>query len=388
MRAPTAIQNIFLYAAAWWAFFCTFFGYIRVAVIKNIIKLLSCGRMIRGYKKYCCSNTKCDHIQYVTFSCNSRFCSTCGKKATDIWIQKQKAILPDCEWQHITFTIPSEYWGFFESHRDLLKEYASAAADVIQKLAKKRGITVGIFTAIHTFGHDLKWNPHVHLSVTMGGLSKSREEWKAIRFSKKAAMPMWKSRINKILRKAQREGHISPEKGLLDKQYNRYWHIHFCKPTSSPTHTIQYLGQYLKRPPVSMSKLTHYDGQSVTFDYMDRRTGRHKETTHTASDFIGRFTKHIPEENFRMIRYYGFLANRVRGELLPIVYNLLDQEVKPIKHLTWRGLMIGNFKRDPLKCILCGSTMSLVKVCFGYNQNELTGYHKELANRQMIPIPN
>ncbi len=29
-----------------------------------------------------------------------------------------------------------------------------------------------------------------------------------------------------------------------------------------------------------------------------------------------------------MIRYYGFLANRVRGKLLPLVYQLLGQKIQ------------------------------------------------------------
>ncbi|MFK0569557.1 transposase [Endozoicomonas sp.] len=43
-------------------------------------------------------------------------------------------------------------------------------------MAGKKGIRSGIFTALHTFGRDLKWNTHVHLSVTTGGLAKSLED--------------------------------------------------------------------------------------------------------------------------------------------------------------------------------------------------------------------
>ncbi len=34
-------------------------------------------------------------------------------------------------------------------------------------------------------------------------------------------------------------------------------------------------------------------------------------------EFIGKFVSHIPDIGFRMIRYYRFLANRLRGKLLP-----------------------------------------------------------------------
>ena len=43
-------------------------------------------------------------------------------------------------------------------------------------------------------------------------------------------------------------------------------------------------------------------------------------------EFIERFIQHIPEKGFRMIRYYGFLSNAVRGKLLPKIYKILGQK--------------------------------------------------------------
>nr|WP_272539665.1 transposase [Providencia sp. PROV197] len=39
---------------------------------------------------------------------------------------------------------------------------------------------------------------------------------------------------------------------------------------------------------------------------------------------IRRYVNHIPAQHFKMIRYYGFLANRKHGRLLPKVYDTLD----------------------------------------------------------------
>ncbi|QHS34277.1 hypothetical protein GW535_17320 (plasmid) [Piscirickettsia salmonis] len=38
----------------------------------------------------------------MPYTCKSCFCSACGKKATEIWIEKQNAVLPQCEYQHIS----------------------------------------------------------------------------------------------------------------------------------------------------------------------------------------------------------------------------------------------------------------------------------------------
>ena len=31
----------------------------------------------------------------------------------------------------------------------------------------------GLITVIHTFGRDLKWNPHIHALVSLGGFTKN-----------------------------------------------------------------------------------------------------------------------------------------------------------------------------------------------------------------------
>ncbi|PSU46229.1 hypothetical protein C9J12_19355 [Photobacterium frigidiphilum] len=45
---------------------------------------------------------------------------------------------------------------------------------------------------------------------------------------------------------------------FLDSQYQRYWKVHFAKKTDNILQTVSYLGRYLKRPPVSASRLRHY----------------------------------------------------------------------------------------------------------------------------------
>lgn len=37
---------------------------------------------------------------------------SCGRIATERWIETQKAILPPCKWQHLTMTMPAVLWPF------------------------------------------------------------------------------------------------------------------------------------------------------------------------------------------------------------------------------------------------------------------------------------
>ncbi|PEQ16023.1 hypothetical protein X973_09575 [Piscirickettsia salmonis] len=131
-------------------------GKHRDVVVENVIKVLACGTTVMGHSKYCCSSSKCSHTKVVPYTCKSRFCSACGKKATEIWIEEQNAVLPQCEYQHITFTIPKEFRIFFLYNRWLLNEFVKKTAETLLKTAKDKGITIGIFAAIHTFGRDLK----------------------------------------------------------------------------------------------------------------------------------------------------------------------------------------------------------------------------------------
>ncbi|MGF6472945.1 transposase [Paraburkholderia youngii] len=127
-----------------------------------------------GYASHCCSNGACPHRKKVCFSCKSRFCPTCGKKATDQWIATQTARLPQTRWQHITLTMPSALWEVFRLNRALLKAPSRLAAGIIEKTAARKGILPGIFTALHTFGRDLQWNRACPSERDLRGLNARR----------------------------------------------------------------------------------------------------------------------------------------------------------------------------------------------------------------------
>ncbi|WP_196214212.1 IS91 family transposase [Piscirickettsia salmonis] len=316
------------------------------------------------------------------------------KKATEQWIAAQNKLLPKCEYQHITFTMPKALCPFFLANRELLNHLSRLAANVLLKTAKKKKIKIGIFTALHTFGQSLNWNTHVHLSVTRGGLSKCKTTWKKVYFTKKKTMPMWRFSIVNLLRTAYKTGklviphqyqnHITDLTSFnrfINPEYNKLWHVHFAKAQPSHHQNVDYLGRYLKRPPLSNSRLLHYDGKEVIFRYIDRKTGKQEKHTSTTFEFIER---HIPTKSFKMIRYYGFLSFRTRGKLLPTIYKLLDQTVEPVKKITYASLLKGFINTDPFECILCGSKMLLTGGRPKQRLSVIMKHHKALATMQLI----
>lgn len=87
---------------------------------------------------------------------------------------------------------------------------------------------------------------------------------------------------------------------------------------------VEYLGRYLKRPPIGETRIKNYDGKNVTYEYHNYHSNTTETTTLPVLEFIARLITHVPDTNFRNIRYYGFLSNRLSGKLLPIVYELLN----------------------------------------------------------------
>ena len=165
---------------------------------------------------------------------------------------------------------------------------------------------------------------------------------------------------------------------FLESQYQRYWNIHFAKKTQELKQTVNYLGRYLKRPPISASSLRHYSGGTVVFKYLDHQDGKHKTKTLTQEEMILRYVSHIPQHHFKMVRYYGFLSNRKRGRILPLVYIALEKTgSKKTETLTYAKQYKGFIGKDPYQCTLYGNRIVFTGFSIVPQNNEL------LDNRRM-----
>jgi hypothetical protein len=383
-RAHYTIKQILQSNQNWWRFYDKHRNNIRFDIVYCIVKLLSCKDTVRGYHHYVCSNKNCTHTKIIAHTCKCKACSSCGKKATELWVNKQNDILPNTTWQHITFTMPSELWDFFWHNRQLLNRIGKIAADCIKTIAGNKRVTAGIFIAIHTFGRDLKRNVHIHLSTTCGGITKDNTKWKNLYFDQHTLMKMWRYAVIKLFRdtfqkdlvlttKIQKQlNHTFTFNHFLNWLYKKKWIVFCSKPSNDYKKNVEYLSRYIKRPAIAESKLRHYDGYEVTFKYLDHTTKTYRRLKLTAEQFISRFIQHIPDQGFRMIRYYGFLANRVRGQLLPKVYALIGNEPQqPKPSPSYAELIQKNFGFNPLTCILCGCQLILSSICFGKTISEL-----------------
>ncbi len=119
-------------------------------------------------------------------------------------------------------------------------------------------------------------------------------------------MKQWRYGVITLLREAFKKGELklplhlgnadpTPDdfNPFLSQQYEKPWIVHFAKATKTPLNTIKYLGRYIKRPPLSMSRLHHYDGKTVVFNYLDHKTKSYRQMSCEAEEFIETLTQHI-----------------------------------------------------------------------------------------------
>ena len=408
------LRDILLDNFNWIRFFAAYWPSIRLPIITNIIKLLACRTTFFGYTLFRCP--KCDTYKKVPHTCKSRFCPSCGKKATDNWIQNSYEQLPQCQYQHITFTIPEQLWDLFWLNRHLMNIAPKIAADIIMKEAAKQGYLPGIFLAIHTFGRKANRNYHLHMSTTVGGLSiDDRCRWvkNDAFFPHGILKNEWKKSILKLLEDEFEAGRLKLPKDVpfvrckysfldwVHRIKNQTWIVHLSEKSDDMKKNVDYLGKYLKRPPVGETRILRYDGKEVTFRYLDHYTKVQDTITLGVLEFIARLISHIPDKYFRNIRYYGFLSNRLRGKLLPVAKSSLlptnkgdnDQSYKKNifekekasdnenickQKVSYRDLHKKYTGRDPLVCLCCKREMEFSYHHFTKNKPDRR-FHKNVA---------
>ena len=76
-----------------------------------------------------------------------------------------------------------------------------------------------------------------------------------------------------------------------------------------------------------------------------------------AYEFISRIIIHIPDYNFKQIRFYGAYHNSTKIDIE--VTKIISKEKKEFfsKLTSWRTLIITNFEIDPLTCPICNNIM-------------------------------
>lgn len=266
--------------------------------------------------------------------------------------------------RHVIFTIDEGLRDVFLLHRHLLKDLMDEAARLISGFFEKKAkVTPGIISGLHTFGSRVNFNPHVHMLLTMGSLTK-KGEWKQYDFLPfEMLRKQWQTVVLKLIRK----GVSGKEKKRIQARLQRAFqnngegfYVHAPKQKGNVKEQLRYIGRYIRRPAIGLNRIEAYDGQNVTFTYLDKTDGKEKWETVSVEEFISRLIRHIPDEQFKTIRHYGMYSRRSKNfskkvlcEWQKKAKRWIVKVKKTLRRQTWRERMISSGEKDPFVCQKC-----------------------------------
>ena len=378
-----SIKDIF---SRYWGDFCQLHANqpIRPAIMINVERMMACRDLSHGYVFYECPN--CDNFHISGLSCHSRFCPSCGKIYRD---RRASQIAKKClnvPHRQFVFSIASELRFYFRKYRKLYDELFLAVDDVFQyliqgksKIAKSNDRELGYMMFLHTFGRDLKHNPHIHVLIAErvidNDLKIKRFEYFNFESLRLVFMNQLLKRMYTFLKVVASHKELiafSILRNQLFKTYKKGFYVHGPKLKSNSRVDVknitQYIARYAGHPAIAESRITNvdYDLHTITYFYdpheddtnelVDQKLGR-QFVTESVFTFIQKLIVHIPDIGFHTVRYYGFYANKSKKSL-PLSLKLYSfSDLKKLSHHHfWRVSLFLTYKYDPLLCE-CGSIM-------------------------------
>lgn len=335
---------------------------IRDVVYHEVERIRKCGCLSEGYYTYICEN--CDEIKYVPFHCHSRFCSSCGVanilKKTDMILSR----LIKAPHRHIVFTIPKELRNLFKKHRSTCLNILFDAVNdtlnyTIHKFKKSENFALGFISCLHTFGRDLKWNPHIHVLFC---------EYASGNFTTYRKVPIYfeqlrKSFQNMVLSKLEKhfgKKFFRPLKNQIYSHTQNGFYVYAKENFSlNAKDTCKYIIRYSCRPAIAESRIIYYDGKIVKFWYDRHEDDKRVIETLSVFEFFKLLISHIPDKYFNSIRYYGFYCRPIRSsnKLFKLFKDTYFKLRKCIN--SWQNRLKFYFGIDPLICKSCGKEMIL-----------------------------
>jgi hypothetical protein len=329
-----------------------------------------------GHLDRCC---QCGHEAISFNSCRSRHCPKCQTNARDKWLaERGKELLP-VKYVHVVFTIPHELsWLALQNKKvvyDLL--FRSSAATLLEIAAdpKHLGADLGFLSVLHTWGQNLQHHPHVHCVIPAGGLSSDHQRWVHPQYAfflpVKVLGCVFRGKFVDGLKLAFRQGklrfpgsvkRLAEEKAFhafLRPLFHHDWVVYAKPPFGGPEHVLHYLARYTHRVAISNHRIVNFADGKVTFRWKDYvHKNKQRLMTVSAEEFLRRFLLHTLPRGFVRIRFCGFLANRRRGEMLPLCRKLLSAD-PPLPSATQPAS--DSITRSTWLCPHCGGVMAVIE---------------------------
>lgn len=336
----------------------------------EINKIIDCYNKDLGCSAYICP--ECDELVFIGHTCKSRMCSSCGYKYKNERVESILQSAVRCNHRQIVFTIPKElrkYFFFpFEDRINLLfkavnltiesilnKSYKKDKQGILKEYNSKIKYTPGFFAFLHTFGRDLKWNPHIHVLIAELKVKENGyQKWNYFNYD--ALSKRFQKVLLDLLNKEIGES-FKEEKKLSYKNHKKGFYVYAePKKFKNLKDGIEYVTRYCGRVPISENRIINYDGKNVTFSYEAHEDGTYHEVTVDAKEFIMILLRHLIPHNFKIIRYYGFYRKR---HLFYDKLVLLTRQIR--KSLLKHELsVLKSFNRNPYNCPKCNTRLNYI----------------------------
>ena len=211
----------------------------------------------------------------------------------------------------------------------------------------------------------MKWNPHIHALSTEGGLGNT-EAFRHVRHIDYTALRRRFQTIllNMLEDKLGKANFRSLKNRIYANTKNGFYVRGKPRKNGNIKAGIKYVVRYTGRPVMAQSRLLNYDGENVTFYYQLHEDNKRIEETISAFDFIKRLIIHIPDTQFRMIRYYGIYSkkHKFHDKMIMMFNKQLIAVQRNMKR--WQLSIISDFGHNPLICSYYNSEMTLLEHCF------------------------
>jgi len=325
---------------------------------KRVLRaIMACRTGELGTVHYQCSG--CGRRHVIGRSCGNRHCPSCQSGKGADWLKRQQAKLLPCHYFLVTFTVPEKFRQFARSHpREVYAAMFRASSEAIKTLAadpKRLGATtMGFFGALHTWGRNLSYHPHIHYVVPGGGLDAGGE-WRSSRMN--FFLPceplsiLYRQKLQAALAEAQ----------ILDQVDSTVWNQSWvvdCRAVGDGQSALKYLAPYVFRVAISDRRIVACDDTHVTFRYRRSGSNRWRSMSLEAEEFVRRFLQHVLPRGFQKIRHYGFLSPNSRQSveslqwLVAVAFDLLYS-------LVW-SVEIVAAAQSAVLCAECGQAMLLI----------------------------
>jgi len=285
----------------------------RSIVFKEVDKMLKCKTSELGYSIYKCPN--CNRTLCVHNTCKSRFCNSCGVKYSKQRTNDIISRLIDVTHRHLTFTMPDILWNLFLNDRSLLDIPFKAASQTLiswfKDSYKNDNFKPGFILVLHTFGRDDKWNVHMHCLLSETILSDTSEK-KIDYIPFNMLRKRFQTILLKLLEKKIGAYKFRTIKNKIYASSSNGFYVRAKKnefPDSKKA--ISYVLRYCGRPCFAQYRIIDIDDKNyISFWYQ-----RHEDDSFVVEkihifEFIARLIRHIPEPQFKTIRYYGFYSSK------------------------------------------------------------------------------